>query len=261
MLDTHVTSLSNPNPALAWRMGSLHSCPRDRYLWTNRGQTRAVVAGRHESLGLNSLLFVPAGEMTRLDLPIGSFCVLIETDVLAQLRTPEVLRVGEVTAQKDVAGLIENIREETGSPNLGFRRATQAHVLLLEVWISRMLQNRPRPPKAKASRKVSNAFLKNLEAEFSSSRSPQHYAQQLGITPTHLSRATRSSLGQAASQIVIERKIHAAKTLLADTRIPIAEIANSLGFSSAGYFTRSFQNFDGQSPTLFRKKARELKVI
>jgi AraC-like DNA-binding protein len=37
--------------------------------------------------------------------------------------------------------------------------------------------------------------------------------------------------------------------------MPIKDIASSLGFASAAYFTRAFQNHTGRTPSQFRRGA------
>ena len=49
-----------------------------------------------------------------------------------------------------------------------------------------------------------------------------------------------------------EAKFEHAKEKLHDTRTPIKEIAESLGYSDAAHFTRAFQQWCGMSPTKFR---------
>ena len=43
--------------------------------------------------------------------------------------------------------------------------------------------------------------------------------------------------------------------VLSDSDLPVKEIAARLGFTSAAYFSRAFQNETGQSPTEFRRLA------
>jgi AraC family transcriptional regulator, transcriptional activator of pobA len=110
----------------------------------------------------------------------------------------------------------------------------------------------------KAAQLQTAAFLALLETYHTTSKSPQHYAKMLGMTPTHLSRGTNQAVGHSASFLLSARKMHAAKTLLADTRIKVAQISRDLGFSSAGYFTRSFQSHCHLSPTQYRTASRGL---
>ncbi len=41
--------------------------------------------------------------------------------------------------------------------------------------------------------------------------------------------------------------------MLSETKLPIARIAEALGFNSAAYFTRAFQHRTGKTPSVFRR--------
>jgi AraC-like DNA-binding protein len=42
--------------------------------------------------------------------------------------------------------------------------------------------------------------------------------------------------------------------MLRDSKTPVRQIAGDLGFGSAAYFSRAFQNHTGLTPSQFRKK-------
>ena len=79
------------------------------------------------------------------------------------------------------------------------------------------------------------------------------YARELGVTPTHLSRVCRETCGRPASALLHDRQLFEARRLLAETKIPVQDIAEALGFGSAAYFSRSFQARTGKTPTAFRR--------
>ena len=147
MLNTQVLLLSGSNTTKAWRHEMIHSEPKDRYLWITRGQAKAILNGAQIGLTMNTLVYVPAHSSFALSLSAGSYCMMVQTEFLAKdAFAPARLRILDVGAQKDVANLIENIRMETDTAVLGFQRATKAHVLLLEVWVSRILARQPDAP-------------------------------------------------------------------------------------------------------------------
>ena len=53
--------------------------------------------------------------------------------------------------------------------------------------------------------------------------------------------------------VTIARDALQARRLLAETRMPVGQIGESLGFASAAYFTRAFQHITGKSPSAFRR--------
>jgi len=100
-------------------------------------------------------------------------------------------------------------------------------------------------------------FLAAVDAGYREQRSIESYAVPLGITATQLNRLCRQWLGRSALQAVHARLMLEAERDLAYTSLSIKEIALSLGFIDAAYFTRFFARQRGTSPSEFRRAARE----
>jgi AraC-like DNA-binding protein len=58
--------------------------------------------------------------------------------------------------------------------------------------------------------------------------------------------------GTSFRALLQEVRFEIAQQLLRDTRIPVADVAEALGYAAAGAFTRAFQRWSGQSPTAWR---------
>lgn len=67
-----------------------------------------------------------------------------------------------------------------------------------------------------------------------------------------------SDYGLHFNELLNEAKFTHAKAKLQDTKMPIAEIAKSLGYSDAAHFTRAFHNWSGMSPTKFRNTSYDI---
>jgi AraC family transcriptional activator of pobA len=93
-----------------------------------------------------------------------------------------------------------------------------------------------------------------LEQHFLRHWTVSDYAAALSITPTHLSRLTRSATGHAASHLILERVIREARRNLVYTNLPVSTIAYTLGFNDPAYFSRLFSGATGLSPKSFRDK-------
>ncbi|MGC9522890.1 MAG: substrate-binding domain-containing protein [Anaerolineae bacterium] len=78
-------------------------------------------------------------------------------------------------------------------------------------------------------------------------------AQHIGITPDHLTFCFRQELGTTPIQYLQRYRINRAKQLLRDTQQTITEIANQVGFSDSGYFSRIFRRETGTTPSAFRR--------
>ena len=65
-----------------------------------------------------------------------------------------------------------------------------------------------------------------------------------------------TTCGRSASRILADRVHYEARRLLRDTDLPVSEIGRRLGFRSAAYFTRAFQQATAHTPSEFRSAPR-----
>lgn len=93
-----------------------------------------------------------------------------------------------------------------------------------------------------------------LEQHFLQHWTVSDYAAALSVTPTHLSRLTRSATGHAASHLILDRVIREARRNLVYTNLPVSMVAYALGFNDPAYFSRLFAGATGLSPRSFRDK-------
>ncbi len=88
-----------------------------------------------------------------------------------------------------------------------------------------------------------------------------HYAEPLTVadlaavahlSPAHFSRQFRRAFGESPHQYLLTRRLERAAALLRGTEYPVARICHSVGLSSVGSFTTSFQRSYGLSPLAYR---------
>ena len=77
--------------------------------------------------------------------------------------------------------------------------------------------------------------------------------RRAGRSRTLVERVFREKLGTTVQRKIAEARIEMAKRLLAGTARPLADIARASGFSSAGYFSRTFAAATGLAPTMWRE--------
>jgi len=253
-----VEQLPRVTPENKWRTEAMRSYDQPVLLWFTRGQGRVTIAGVRHGFGPHHAVFLPAGTMFSYEM-LGN--VQGQTVFLARdtgLSLPEIpvhFRFRDVQQQMELTGIIDQISRELEIDQLGQDRALLAYTGLLSVWLDRQrIDENVHALGSDSARRLAAAFTSLVEIDFRSGCSVNDYAAKLGVTPTHLTRSCKQACGRPASAILAERLHFEARKLLLETRRPVKEIAQELGFSSAAYFTRAFQKHTGHTPSDFRRE-------
>ncbi|MDI1257748.1 AraC family transcriptional regulator [Aquabacterium sp.] len=94
-----------------------------------------------------------------------------------------------------------------------------------------------------------------LIASFEEAPSMEYVAQQLGMSQRSLRRHL-SGLGTSHTDLVKACRQLMAENRLADTAVPLKQIAGELGFSSVTCFHRAFKTWTGMTPQAWRDQGR-----
>ena len=94
----------------------------------------------------------------------------------------------------------------------------------------------------------------------------EHYMEKLSLASIsremHIGRTKLCTLakelsgGQTLSYLIAQRRINAAKRLLAQTNLPISAVAEQVGINDYNYFSKVFRSMAGTTPSAFRKQYR-----
>jgi AraC-like DNA-binding protein len=99
-------------------------------------------------------------------------------------------------------------------------------------------------------KRAEDALAANLEGDLSLA----DLANDCGLSASHFSRAFRQSTGLSPHQWLQQRRVDAAKGLLADRKLSLSEVALACGFADQSHFTRVFARLAGISPGAWRRK-------
>lgn len=77
-------------------------------------------------------------------------------------------------------------------------------------------------------------------------------SQAIGLSRSHFIRAFRDSVGEPPHRWLTLRKIEEARKLLAESDLPLTDIALTCGFSDQSHFTRVFSRISGLPPGIWR---------
>ena len=77
-------------------------------------------------------------------------------------------------------------------------------------------------------------------------------AEHTKHSSSYLSTLFRKEIGITISEYILQQKLGEACQLLSDTNMPIAQIANTLSFSTQSYFSHAFAKKNGETPEIGR---------
>ncbi|MCI2393703.1 AraC family transcriptional regulator [Aliiroseovarius sediminis] len=242
-----------------WRTEAMRSYGAPVLLWFTRGQGRITVNGVTAGYGAHNCLYLPAGTMHGFEMSsqVNGTVVVFPQGSEDELALPDEavhLRLRETDKQTTLSRMVDNLHREMEKNAPTSHRAMMCHAGLLSIWLERQLgMTTAAKSTITATGRLVNAFAALVEQKFHTDKTVRDYAAELGVTPTHLSRVCNRTCGRPASAILQDRVHYEARRLLTETHIPIKDIAASLGFASAAYFTRAFQKQTGVTPSAFRK--------
>jgi len=79
-------------------------------------------------------------------------------------------------------------------------------------------------------------------------------ARDCGLSPAHLRRSFKSTMGRTLHDYVEEVRLTKAKSLLAGDLLTIKQIAFQLGFSNVNSFASAFKRMTGSTPKKYQRR-------
>ena len=76
----------------------------------------------------------------------------------------------------------------------------------------------------------------------------------LDVSPNHLSACIKKTAGETFINILVRRRMEAARKLLLTTNLQVQEIARRVGYSDQHYFSYCFKKYTGTSPGALRRQ-------
>lgn len=120
--------------------------------------------------------------------------------------------------------------------------------------LNNMLRLRLATSTGKKSRKEIQfeTFMHYVSKYFRKNRSVMFYANEMCISPKHLSRIIKEVSGRSASDWIDTCVVTEAKSLLKTSRMTIDEISNELNFANQSFFGKYFKQHTGMTPSQYR---------
>ncbi len=253
-------SLSQLSKGQDWRLALAHDREDALLIWTTRGQGRLLLDGQRRGVGTHNAIYIPARHLFSLDLGrqgVGQVVVFPAGTSLPLPSMPRLLRIREASAMTDLTVLLDAAGREQSKARALHNQALHAYGNLIAIWLQRqMAEEEHAPTRRSAAARITAAYCARITSHFHEAMSMADHAEELGVTPTHLSRVCKESTGKTAADLLTERVLHEARCLLVGTTVPAQDIARHLGFGSAAYFTRFMQHHTKSTPSELRRAGK-----
>ena len=251
-------------------------------VWTFRGKRNRIfllVAGGGRirlgdstaTLGAPSIVWAPAGEAGSVvfeagaegaalavpDVVLGS--AMPASAIFADVRDAIAYPIlGARLAPADTRRFwtsLQTIEQELKAHQPGTEEVIRHHLALLLIAIWRFTgSGGPRPQLS--PRAIVRSFVHLVELHAREHWTIAQYAAALGVTTGSLNTAFRRAAGRTPMELIHQRLMTEAMTLLDASPLQVAEVATALGFTDAAYFSRFFKRIAGISPRAYRADAQ-----
>ncbi len=239
----------------------MHSHATAEIIYVTGGSGTLKMRSGNFSLSNGDFVMIPPHimhtETSSSDAPL-EYYVLGVANVTAMMREEESFTpILDLGSSKDEAkGYISQIYREMQEKREGYQMMMKSLLLQLTVMMMRR-------------KKIELGFEEslNLKTDLANVKSyiDSHYANAITLdelaeiaikSKYHLVREFTKALGTSPIEYLLERRIGEARILLSSTSMTISDIASSIGFSSASYFSQRFKLVTGTTPIEFRNSTR-----
>jgi len=156
-------------------------------------------------------------------------------------------------------GLIQRLEQELESKTIGHIIGTEALLTSLLLMLVRgvQLEQIDNDGATRHEIRVADRFRELIEQHYRQNLALQDYASMMAVSLVQLRAACASATGHSPTKMIHARIITEAKRNLIFGDMAVEQVAFSLGFADAAYFTRFFRKEVGQTPSQFRIASRE----
>jgi AraC family transcriptional activator of pobA len=162
-------------------------------------------------------------------------------------------------AATEFCSLIKRLEQEVESKAAGHVVGTEALLTSLLLMLVRgvSMDQADSDRATRSEIRLAERFRELIDQHFRQNLSLQDYASMMAVSLVQLRAACAGAMGQSPTKLIHARIITEAKRHLIFGDQSMEQIAFSLGFSDAAYFTRFFRKEVGQPPSQFRNASRD----
>ena len=176
------------------------------------------------------------------------------------LDKPDILIFRHSTAMRMI---FEDLLRETERHDVLENAKTHALITMLVLdcvrYLNPELENRPQEPQdTLCSRNfiIEDFFNMNYQQDIRI----EDLAERLSLSTKHTTRILQELCGQTFRKKLTQTRVQMSKSLLRHTDMPVASIAENVGFQPANGFVEAFRSEAGMTPSQFRRQPEQEPV-
>lgn len=260
----HCESILQRSSLYEWHIRVHQHAELVQLLYLHKGQAEIEVEGERRIVTEASIQVVPSlcvhgfrfspgtqGYVLSLALPLLSRLEMQFGRQLDVLNRPECIPVKR--SNHHIQTLFSTLLHEYTEDNDAREMMLYSLLSALLVWLNRQgalaaeVEDR-----SERKRVVLRHFSRLIESHYREHLSLAEYAQNLGVSTTHLNCLCREFHGTSALGVLHQRLLLEAKRSLQYTGMTVTQISDYLGFSDVTYFSRFFRKKAGMTPKEFK---------
>jgi AraC family transcriptional activator of pobA len=242
-------------------------------IWSRRGAGSHLIDGQQTPVDQQLLTVIGRGQVHVFEHGIGLVGAIVRfgdemlrVDTMARANPSwlvgfqgphSVVVPDDAVAHLDA--LLLALAEEASRPFDSRSIDVQQHLLCtLLLWVERWHDGTRTEHRAAddAALHLYGRFLDVLERDYPRRHGAREYADELRVPQAVLSRALADVTGRRTKELITDRRMLEAARLLRFTDRSIGDVASRAGFDDQLYFSRSFKQYYGKTPTEYREHLR-----
>ncbi|MGG3306102.1 AraC family transcriptional regulator [Paenibacillus lautus] len=155
-----------------------------------------------------------------------------------------------------VESYLSEILRECDSQVLGYETLSTNLLMSLITVIYRIVDVKHQFQSLKGKNEIALRTKHFIDTNYTQSISLKDIADTMYVSQHYLSHLFKKEVGDSPFNYLISRRIEEAKRLLADSEMPIHEVASQVGYGNDKYFSMLFKKITGQTPSSFREQSK-----
>jgi len=256
--DFYIHGLSDDTYELKMPLPS-HRQTNHSIILVTKGSIIASSGSDNYTVEQNTMIVIPAGQITSLSFmsdDIEGFYLHFSDDYLSHTKVDlsKWLNRPVIKFENTESGHLTTLLKRMQKLN-----EKEANADIIKLYLATFLAEMEQPSVFRlrinfpAHERLTMEFKRLLNYNITKEKSVRFYAAELNVTPNHLNKSVKVTLGRSASALIDEMLVLEAKILMQKKTMSVSEIAFEIGFEDVSYFGRFFKKHTGFAPTEYRK--------